>query len=545
MSDTNNFSFTYPASKKEYIKGSLHNIKVPHRVITVKENNQETKIPVYDTSGPYTQEDFSFAEKGLPAPRKDYLAERLASKQSRNTQMHFARQGIITPEIEYVAMRENSGLAEYVEFLKSNNRNKEASLYNPEVITPEFVRDEVAAGRAVIPANNHHPELEPMVIGSKFRTKINANLGNSRICSEIEDEIEKSVFAIFWGADTVMDLSTGSHIHEIRERILRHMPVPVGTVPIYQALEKVEGHIGELSWPVFKEVMIEQAGQGVDYMTIHAGVLKDHLKYADDRVTGIVSRGGAILAQWSRIHNKENFLYDNFDELCEILSHYDVTISLGDGMRPGSIADANDRSQFAELEALGELTQVAWQKDVQVMIEGPGHVPMHKIQENVELQKKLTHDAPFYTLGPLVTDISPGYDHISSAIGAAIIASQGTAMLCYVTPKEHLGLPNLSDVREGVMAYRIAAHAADLAKGHPAAMIRDNALSRARFDFRWNDQFNLSIDPQRAREYHDQTLPSDTAKESDFCSMCGPRFCSMKINQSDIKKQAGKPKEVA
>jgi phosphomethylpyrimidine synthase len=455
--------------------------------------------------------------------------------------MHYARRGIITPEMEYVAIRENQRITE----LRSSmpdlawhhpGDGRGAALPARE-ITPEFVRAEVAAGRAIIPSNVNHPESEPMAIGRNFLVKINANIGNSAVTSCIEEEVEKAVWACRWGADTIMDLSTGKNIHETREWIIRNSPVPVGTVPIYQALEKVNGKPEDLTWEVFRDTLIEQAEQGVDYFTIHAGVLLRYIPLTARRVTGIVSRGGSILAKWCLAHHKENFLYTHFEEICEIMKSYDVAFSLGDGLRPGSIADANDRAQFAELETLGELTDIAWKHDVQVMIEGPGHVPMHLIQENMDKQLKICKEAPFYTLGPLTTDVAPGYDHITSAIGAAMIGWYGCAMLCYVTPKEHLGLPNKKDVKDGVIAYKIAAHAADLAKGHPAAQVRDNALSAARFEFRWNDQFNLALDPDTAREFHDETLPSENAKSAHFCSMCGPKFCSMRITQ-DIREYA-------
>ncbi|WP_041638501.1 phosphomethylpyrimidine synthase ThiC [Anoxybacillus flavithermus] len=523
----------FPASKKVYVQGTREDIRVPMREIQLTPTKTETfirenePIRVYDTSGSYTDPLFQpNIHKGLPKLRKKWIEERgdveeydgqapkaklpfqhrpLRSKRGKTvTQMHYAKRGIITPEMEFVAIREQ--------------------------MDPEFVRQEVAAGRAIIPSNINHPESEPMIIGNKFHVKINANIGNSAVTSSMEEEVEKMLWAIRWGADTIMDLSTGKYIHETREYIIRNSPVPVGTVPIYQALEKVNGVVERLSWDIYKETLIEQAEQGVDYFTIHAGVLLRYIPLTINRTTGIVSRGGSIMAQWCLAHHEENFLYTHFEEICEILKTYDIAISLGDGLRPGSIADANDEAQFAELQTLGELTNIAWEHDVQVMIEGPGHIPMHKIKENVDKQIEICHGAPFYTLGPITTDIAPGYDHITSAIGAAIIGAYGTAMLCYVTPKEHLGLPNKEDVREGVIAYKIAAHAADLAKGHPGAQKRDDALSKARFEFRWNDQFNLSLDPERAREYHDETLPAEGAKLAHFCSMCGPKFCSMNIS---------------
>ncbi|GFR38775.1 phosphomethylpyrimidine synthase [Insulibacter thermoxylanivorax] len=551
----------FPASKKVYVEGSRPDIRVPMREITLSPTKTETGIienepvRVYDTSGPYTDPDLQpDIQKGLPPLRKRWILERgdveeyegrpvkpedngfrnekqseitlpferkpLRAKKGKTvTQMHYAKRGIITPEMEFVAIREN--------------------------IDPEIVRQEVAAGRAIIPSNINHPESEPMIIGSRFHVKINANIGNSAVTSSIEEEVEKMLWAVRWGADTIMDLSTGKHIHATREYIIRNSPVPVGTVPIYQALEKVNGVVEDLTWEIYRDTLIEQAEQGVDYFTIHAGVLLRYIPMTVNRTTGIVSRGGSIMAQWCLAHHEENFLYTHFEEICEILKTYDIAVSLGDGLRPGSIADANDGAQFAELETLGELTEIAWKHDVQVMIEGPGHVPMHKIKENVDKQIEICKGAPFYTLGPLTTDIAPGYDHITSAIGAAIIGAYGTAMLCYVTPKEHLGLPNKDDVREGVIAYKIAAHAADLAKGHPGAQRRDDALSKARFEFRWNDQFNLSLDPDRAREYHDETLPAEGAKVAHFCSMCGPKFCSMKIShelQKTVREEGMKQK---
>jgi phosphomethylpyrimidine synthase len=521
--------------------------------------DEPASLVVYDTSGPYTD---PAAEidlfKGLRPLRHDWIQKRgdteeyasrgpasagnskaaspasssrlrLRAKPGRNvTQMHYARKGIITPEMEYVAVRENQGREGDSAARRSGNSHGAAI---PPFITAEFVRDEVARGRAIIPANVNHPESEPMIIGRNFLVKVNANIGNSAVASSIEEEVEKMVWATRWGADTVMDLSTGKNIHDTREWILRNSPVPLGTVPIYQALEKVGGKAEDLSWEIFRDTLIEQAEQGVDYFTIHAGVLLRYIPLTARRVTGIVSRGGSILAKWCLAHHRENFLFTHFEEICEIMKAYDVSFSLGDGLRPGSIADANDDAQFAELETLGELTQIAWRHDVQVMIEGPGHVPMHLIQENMTKQLAVCHEAPFYTLGPLTTDIAPGYDHITSAIGAAMIGWYGTAMLCYVTPKEHLGLPNKKDVKDGVIAYKIAAHAADLAKGHPSAQRRDDALSRARFEFRWEEQFNLSLDPDTARKFHDETLPAPGAKLAHFCSMCGPHFCSMKITQ--------------
>lgn len=489
--------------KKIYLQGS-HDIRVPMKEITQTGNNPP--VVLYDTSGPHTDPDVRInVKEGLLKIRSPWIEKRKASGTKNFSQMHFAKKGIITEEMEFVAIREN--------------------------LSPEFVRDEIARGRAIIPANIHHTELEPMIIGRNFLVKINANIGNSALASSIEDEVEKLVWATRWGADTVMDLSTGKNIHETREWIIRNSPVPIGTVPIYQALEKVNGKIEDLSWEVFKQTLIEQAEQGVDYFTIHAGVLMDFIPLTTKRLTGIVSRGGAIMAKWSQIKNQENFLYTHFEDICEIMKAYDVSFSLGDGLRPGSIHDANDAAQFAELKTLGELTKIAWKHDVQTMIEGPGHVPMHLIQENMTKQLKECHEAPFYTLGPLTTDIAPGYDHMTSMIGAAMIGSFGCALLCYVTPKEHLGLPNRDDVKSGVIAYKIAAHAADLAKGHPRAQERDNALSKARFEFRWEDQFNLSLDPSTAKAYHDETLPKDSAKSAHYCSMCGPHFCSMRISQ--------------
>jgi phosphomethylpyrimidine synthase len=531
---------SFPSSSKVYVTGSRPDIRVPFRQIVLSPTPGSAGVEdnpphrVYDTSGPYTDPAIRVdVEKGLAPLRRDWITGRgdvepvagavtdpafqrregvLRAKPGATvTQMHYARRGTITPEMEFVAIRE--GLA------------------------PEFVREEVARGRAIIPSNINHPEAEPMAIGRNFLVKINANIGNSAVTSSVAEEVDKMAWSTLWGADTVMDLSTGSDIHKTREWIIRNSPVPIGTVPIYQALEKVHGKIEDLSWDVFRETLIEQAEQGVDYFTIHAGVLLRYVPLTARRMTGIVSRGGSILAAWCLAHHKENFLYTHFSDICDIMTAYDVAFSLGDGLRPGSIADANDAAQFAELETLGELTKVAWERDIQVMIEGPGHVPMHKIKENVDLQMKICGEAPFYTLGPLTTDIAPGYDHITSAIGAAMIGWYGTAMLCYVTPKEHLGLPDRKDVKDGVIAYKIAAHAADLAKGHPGAQAWDDALSKARFEFRWEDQFNLSLDPVTARSYHDETLPSEPAKKAHFCSMCGPHFCSMRISQ-DVRDYA-------
>jgi phosphomethylpyrimidine synthase len=574
-------------SKKIYVKGKLHGVNVAMREIsltdTVIKNNGSNKksenapITVYDTSGPYTDDQISIdIGKGLPKLRESWIFERndteelnelsssfanerLADQQldsirfpnlpnarkactGKNvTQMHYARKGIITPEMEYVAIRENQRMEELFNknesLWKQHPGNNFGAHQHKSWITPEFVRDEVARGRAIIPANINHPESEPMIIGRNFLTKINTNIGNSAVSSSIAEEVEKAVWSFRWGGDTIMDLSTGKNIHETREWILRNSPVPVGTVPIYQALEKVNGKAEDLTWEIFRDTLIEQAEQGVDYFTIHAGVLLRYIPLTAKRITGIVSRGGSIMAKWCLAHHKENFLYTHFEEICEIMKAYDVSFSLGDGLRPGSLADANDEAQFGELKTLGELTEIAWKHDVQVMIEGPGHVPMHMIKENMEKQLSLCKEAPFYTLGPLTTDIAPGYDHITSAIGAAMIGWFGTAMLCYVTPKEHLGLPNKKDVKDGIIAYKIAAHAADLAKGHPGAQYRDNALSKARFEFRWEDQFNLSLDPDTAREFHDETLPAEGAKVAHFCSMCGPHFCSMKITQ-DVRKFA-------
>jgi phosphomethylpyrimidine synthase len=500
----------FPNSKKIYLSGSRPDIRVPMREIALGGGNAPFRA--YDTSGPYTDPDVATdLHRGLPKIREPWLKARRSTEGKNVTQMHYAKKGIVTPEMEFIALREN--------------------------VKPEFILSEVARGRAIIPANINHPELEPMIIGRNFLVKINANIGNSAVSSSVYEEVEKLVWASRWGADTLMDLSTGKNIHETREWILRNSPIPIGTVPIYQALEKTGGKAEELTWEIYRDTLIEQAEQGVDYFTIHAGVRLAYIPLTARRVTGIVSRGGSILAKWCLAHHQENFLYTHFEEICEIMKAYDVSFSLGDGLRPGSVADANDPAQFAELKTLGELTRIAWRHDVQTMIEGPGHVPMHLIQENMEKQLAECHEAPFYTLGPLTTDIAPGYDHITSAIGAAMIGWYGTAMLCYVTPKEHLGLPNKEDVRQGIIAYKIAAHAADLAKGHPGAQARDNALSKARFEFRWEDQFNLSLDPETARAYHDATLPAAAAKEAHFCSMCGPSFCSMKITQ-DVRDYA-------
>jgi phosphomethylpyrimidine synthase len=564
-----------PASRKVYARpDAAPDLRVPVREIAMTEAAGEPPIPVYDTTGPYTDPDAKIdVEQGLPRTRIEWVRERggvedyegrpiqpvdngnVSGKHlARNfptthrplrsldgkpvTQLEFARAGVITKEMVYIAERENLGrkkMLERAEAALADGESFGASV--PAFVTPEFVRSEVARGRAIIPSNINHAELEPMIIGRNFLTKINANIGNSAVTSSVEEEVEKMVWAIRWGADTVMDLSTGRNIHNTREWIIRNAPVPIGTVPIYQALEKVNGDPVKLDWEGYKDTLIEQCEQGVDYFTIHAGVRLGYIHLTASRVTGIVSRGGSIMAKWCLSRHKESFLYERFDEICDIMRKYDVSFSLGDGLRPGSIADANDRAQFAELETLGELTKIAWDKGCQVMIEGPGHVPMHKIKINVEKQLKECGEAPFYTLGPLTTDIAPGYDHITSAIGAAMIGWFGTAMLCYVTPKEHLGLPDRDDVKEGVIAYKIAAHASDLAKGHPAAQIRDDALSRARFEFRWVDQFNLSLDPDTAREYHDETLPKDAHKVAHFCSMCGPKFCSMKITQ-DVRDYA-------
>ncbi|MCZ7851720.1 phosphomethylpyrimidine synthase ThiC [Agrobacterium salinitolerans] len=564
----------HAASKKIHKAGILHpHIRVPMREIAVHPTAGEPPVTVYDSSGPYTDPAHAvLIEKGLPRLRQDWIVargdveayegrhvkpedngfatgERLtpefgvrhqplkATAGKAVTQLAYARAGIITPEMEFIAIRENLGREAVKEKLARDGESFGAHI--PDYVTAEFVRQEVASGRAIIPANINHPELEPMIIGRNFLVKINANIGNSAVTSSMAEEVEKMVWAIRWGADTVMDLSTGRNIHNIREWIIRNSPVPIGTVPLYQALEKVNGIAEDLSWEVFRDTLIEQAEQGVDYFTIHAGVRLHYIPLTVNRVTGIVSRGGSIMAKWCLHHHKESFLYEHFDEICDICRAYDVSFSLGDGLRPGSIADANDAAQFAELETLGELTQIAWAKDCQVMIEGPGHVPMHKIKENMDKQLKTCGEAPFYTLGPLTTDIAPGYDHITSGIGAAMIGWFGTAMLCYVTPKEHLGLPDRNDVKVGVITYKIAAHAADLAKGHPAAQVRDDALSRARFEFRWEDQFNLSLDPDTARSFHDETLPKEAHKVAHFCSMCGPKFCSMRISH-DIRAEAQK-----
>jgi phosphomethylpyrimidine synthase len=606
---------SFPASRKVYAQGTRHkDIRVPFREISLNrtrlfngtyENNEPVRV--YDTSGPWNDPEVGCnVRQGLPALRRDWILNRgdveeytgravrpedngylsevhansaantdrrgkleyfpglrrkpLRAKAGANvTQLHYARCGIITPEMEFIAIRENMGREAAFQAahtpsavpsgVRSSAQSGATNVLNhqhpgqgwgariPSFITPEFVRDEVAAGRAIIPANINHPEIEPMIIGRNFLVKINANIGNSAIASSIDEEVEKMRWATKWGADTVMDLSTGKNIHETREWIIRNSPVPIGTVPIYQALEKVGGRAEELTWEIYRDTLIEQAEQGVDYFTIHAGVLLRYVPLTARRMCGIVSRGGSIMAKWCLAHHKESFLYTHFEEICEIMKAYDVSFSLGDGLRPGAVADANDEAQLAELETLGELTKIAWKHDVQTMIEGPGHVPMHLIKENMDLQLKHCHEAPFYTLGPLTTDVAPGYDHITSGIGAAMIGWFGCAMLCYVTPKEHLGLPNKQDVKEGVITYRIAAHAADLAKGHPGAQLRDNALSKARFEFRWEDQFNLSLDPERAREFHDETLPQEGAKSAHFCSMCGPHFCSMKITE-DVRKFA-------
>jgi phosphomethylpyrimidine synthase len=560
----------FPGSVRCYAEGAIFpDVRVAMRKISLSDKTPGGEsFVVYDTSGPYTDPSASVdIRKGLSKLRAPWIARRkdteeydgrpvrpedngftrasrnktaterfpfpnlrpLRAKPGRNvSQMHYARQGIVTAEMEYIAVRENLGRTQAIEHLRGG---ESFGAHIPNLITPEFVRQEVAAGRAIIPANVNHPEAEPMVIGRNFLVKINTNIGNSAVSSSVEEEVEKMVWSCRWGGDTLMDLSTGNNIHDTREWIVRNCPVPVGTVPVYQALEKVGGVAESLTWEVFRDTLVEQAEQGVDYFTIHAGVRLSYIHLTEKRVTGIVSRGGSIMAKWCLAHHKENFLYTRFEEICEIMKAYDVSFSLGDGLRPGSIADANDRAQFAELETLGELTEIAWRHDVQTMIEGPGHVPMHMIKENMDKQLELCKGAPFYTLGPLTQDVAPGYDHITSAIGAAMIGWYGTAMLCYVTPKEHLGLPDKHDVREGVIAYKIAAHAADLAKGHPGAYLRDDALSKARFEFRWEDQFNLSLDPFRAKEYHDETLPADAAKVAHFCSMCGPKFCSMKISQ--------------
>ncbi|MDN3408916.1 MULTISPECIES: phosphomethylpyrimidine synthase ThiC [Pseudoalteromonas] len=569
----------FPSSHKVYVEGSLQGVRVGMREITLSDTfiggtdenpvyEPNEPLRVYDTSGPYTDPNFELdvrkgldkyreqwiesrgdtevlesvtsqfaqqrmADDGLDHIRFEHLPKIRRAKAGQNvTQMHYARQGIVTPEMEYVAIRENMGRAQIrEELLAAQHKGESFGASIPEFITPEFVRAEIARGRAILPNNINHPETEPMIVGRNFLVKVNANIGNSSVGSSIEEEVEKMVWSTRWGADTVMDLSTGRYIHETREWLVRNSPVPIGTVPIYQALEKVNGVAEDLTWEIFRDTLIEQAEQGVDYFTIHAGVLLRYVPMTAKRVTGIVSRGGSIMAKWCLAHHKENFLYTHFEDICEILKQYDVCFSLGDGLRPGSIADANDEAQFSELRTLGELTKIAWKHDVQVFIEGPGHVPMHMIKANMEEQLKHCDEAPFYTLGPLTTDIAPGYDHITSGIGAAQIAWYGCAMLCYVTPKEHLGLPNKEDVKEGLITYKIAAHAADLAKGHPGAQERDNALSKARFEFRWHDQFNIGLDPVRAREYHDETLPQESGKVAHFCSMCGPKFCSMKITQ--------------
>ena len=580
-----------PNSRKIHVEGSRPDIRVPMREITQSDTPIQFGAPapggapahsepnppifVYDTSGPYTDPSVKIDirsglaplrqkwieerndTEALEGPSSRYGRERLTdpklaqlrfnlkreprrAKAGMNvSQMHYARRGIITPEMEYIAIRENQRLDELPELITRQHRGEAFGASIQKLITPEFVRDEVARGRAIIPANINHPETEPMIIGRNFLVKINANIGNSALSSGIQEEVEKMTWAIRWGGDTVMDLSTGKHIHETREWIMRNSPVPIGTVPIYQALEKVDGKAEELTWEIYRDTLIEQCEQGVDYFTVHAGVRLPYIPMTAKRMTGIVSRGGSIMAKWCLAHHKESFLYTHFEETCELLKAYDVSFSLGDGLRPGSIYDANDEAQIAELKTLGELTDIAWKHDVQVMIEGPGHVPMQLIKENMDLQLKYCREAPFYTLGPLTTDIAPGYDHITSAIGAAMIGWFGTAMLCYVTPKEHLGLPDKDDVKDGIMAYKIAAHAADLAKGHPGAQIRDNALSKARFEFRWEDQFNLGLDPDKAKQFHDETLPQEGAKLAHFCSMCGPHFCSMKITQ-DVREYAAK-----
>jgi phosphomethylpyrimidine synthase len=572
---------SFTNSRKVYVQGSRPDIQVPFREISLSDTpsafgaEKNPPVMVYDTSGPYTDPNVTIdIRNGLPALRAKWIEERNDTEQldgpssafgverqndpeladmrfnlSRKprrakagmnvSQMHYARKGIITPEMEYIAIRENQRRENMSELLQTQHKGHDFGASIPKVITPEFVRDEVARGRAIIPANINHPEIEPMIIGRNFLVKINANIGNSALGSSISEEVEKMVWGTRWGGDTVMDLSTGKNIHETREWIIRNSPVPIGTVPIYQALEKVNGKAEDLTWEIFRDTLIEQAEQGVDYFTIHAGVRLAYIPMTAKRMTGIVSRGGSIMAKWCLAHHKESFLYEHFEEICEIMKAYDVSFSLGDGLRPGSIYDANDEAQFAELKTLGELTQIAWKHDVQCMIEGPGHVPMHMIKENMDLQLEHCGEAPFYTLGPLTTDIAPGYDHITSGIGAAMIGWYGCAMLCYVTPKEHLGLPDKEDVRVGIITYKIAAHAADLAKGHPGAQIRDNALSKARFEFRWDDQFNLGLDPEKAKEFHDETLPQEGAKQAHFCSMCGPHFCSMKITQ-DVRDYADK-----
>jgi phosphomethylpyrimidine synthase len=569
----------FAKSRKIYVEGSRPDIRVPFREISLSDTpsafgaEKNPPVVVYDTSGPYTDPDVNIdIRNGLPALRASWIMERgdveqldgptsefghqrlvdpelsemrfnlhrkpLRAKAGMNvSQMHYARKGIITPEMEFIAIRENQRRENMSELLQTQHPGQHFGASIPQVITPEFVRDEVARGRAIIPLNINHPEIEPMIIGRNFLVKINANIGNSALGSSISEEVEKMVWGTRWGGDTVMDLSTGKNIHETREWIIRNSPVPIGTVPIYQALEKVNGKAEDLTWEIFRDTLIEQAEQGVDYFTIHAGVRLAYIPMTAKRMTGIVSRGGSIMAKWCLAHHKESFLYEHFEDICEIMKAYDVSFSLGDGLRPGSIYDANDEAQFAELKTLGELTQIAWKHDVQCMIEGPGHVPMHLIKENMDLQLEHCGEAPFYTLGPLTTDIAPGYDHITSGIGAAMIGWYGCAMLCYVTPKEHLGLPDKEDVRVGIITYKIAAHAADLAKGHPGAQIRDNALSKARFEFRWEDQFNLGLDPEKAKEFHDETLPQEGAKQAHFCSMCGPHFCSMKISQ-DVRDYA-------
>ncbi len=569
----------FPSSRKVYVQGDKHkNMRVAMREIDLAPESKEEPMRVYDTSGPYSDPSIQIdIQKGLPALRQGWIMQRgdveivegrarkpeddglapgealkvaqfdrsnvpvLRGKAGKAvTQLAYARAGIVTPEMEYVAIRENIGRKEKLKQTEDKGERFGANI--PDFVTPEFVRDEIAAGRAIIPNNINHPESEPMIIGRNFLVKINANIGNSAVASSVAEEVEKMVWSIRWGGDTVMDLSTGRHIHTTREWIIRNSPVAIGTVPIYQALEKVNGKAEDLTWEIFRDTLIEQCEQGVDYFTIHAGVRLAYIPLTAKRVTGIVSRGGSIMAKWCLAHHKENFLYTHFEDICKLLKQYDVAFSLGDGLRPGSTADANDEAQFGELETLGELTKIAWKHDCQVMIEGPGHVPMHKIKENMDKQLEVCGEAPFYTLGPLTTDIAPGYDHITSAIGAAMIGWFGTAMLCYVTPKEHLGLPNRDDVKVGVITYKIAAHAADLAKGHPGARLRDDALSRARFEFRWKDQFNLSLDPDTASSFHDETLPAEGAKLAHFCSMCGPKFCSMKIS-AEIREMADKGME--
>ena len=569
----------FAKSRKVYVEGSRPDIQVPFREISLSDTpsafgaDKNPPVMVYDTSGPYTDPTAKIdIRSGLPALRAKWIEERNDTEQLDGptstfgqqrkvdpelaemrfnltrlprrakagmnvSQMHYARKGIITPEMEYIAIRENQRRENMSDLLQTQHKGHDFGASIPKMITPEFVRDEVARGRAIIPMNINHPEIEPMIIGRNFLVKINANIGNSALGSSISEEVEKMVWSTRWGGDTVMDLSTGKNIHETREWIIRNSPVPIGTVPIYQALEKVDGKAEDLTWEIFRDTLIEQAEQGVDYFTIHAGVRLAYIPMTAKRMTGIVSRGGSIMAKWCLAHHKESFLYEHFEDICQIMKQYDVSFSLGDGLRPGSIYDANDEAQFAELKTLGELTQIAWKHDVQCMIEGPGHVPMHLIKENMDLQLEHCGEAPFYTLGPLTTDIAPGYDHITSGIGAAMIGWYGCAMLCYVTPKEHLGLPDKEDVRVGIITYKIAAHAADLAKGHPGAQIRDNALSKARFEFRWEDQFNLGLDPEKAKEFHDETLPQEGAKQAHFCSMCGPHFCSMKISQ-DVRDYA-------